>query len=299
MAAITQGADLHQLRHQALDAMATHTGRNVIVYEASPRVDIHGAQVAMDDDDLLGFMEVVHGCTPKDELRLDLVINSPGGDPGAADSIASYLREKFDHIRVFVPHQAMSAATMLSCCADEIVLARHSFLGPIDMQFAGHDGMFAAAQDILDQFELIKADFSGNMKDFWTGPGRQYQMDLVVKCRNALAYGEEVAQRWLQAGMFRSRDDAEQVSRDIASDLANHQKHRDHSRRLSRRYVRDLGMNIVDLEDDQVLQDAVLTIHHCMRATFDANPHVAKVVESAHGRIWVRARAVPMMDPDE
>ena len=65
---------------------------------------------------------------------LDLILHSPGGSIGAAEAIVSYLRSRFEHIRVVVPNLAMSAAAMISCAADELVLGEHSFLGPTDPQ---------------------------------------------------------------------------------------------------------------------------------------------------------------------
>ena len=70
-------------------------------------------------NDIQGFMEAIHNVTQTD---LDLIIHSPGGSGEAAEAILLYIRSNFRHIRVFVPHMAMSAATMLACGADEIVM---------------------------------------------------------------------------------------------------------------------------------------------------------------------------------
>src|SRR5579885_3071525 len=108
------------------------------------------------DEDIQVLMEVIHGVK---ETALDLIIHSPGGSLAAADACVQYLRSKFDHIRVFVPHAAMSAATMIACAADEIVMGKHSFLGPIDPQFIMNTSLGARsipAQAILEQFEIAK-----------------------------------------------------------------------------------------------------------------------------------------------
>lgn len=84
------------------------------------------------NEDLSGLMEVVHGLTGP---NLDLILHSPGGSPAAAEALVKYIRSKFDHVRVIVPQMAMSAATMISCSANSIVMGKHSFLGPIDPQF--------------------------------------------------------------------------------------------------------------------------------------------------------------------
>jgi hypothetical protein len=42
----------------------------------------------------------------------------------------------------------------------------------------------------------------------------------------------------------------------------------------------------VNLEDDQELQDAVLSIHHCVLLTFTLTK-AAKIVENNIGRAWI------------
>ena len=85
------------------------------------------------DEDMHALMEVsagLHG------LDLDLILHSPGGAPVAAEAIVSYLRSRFSHIRVIVPQLAMSAATMIACAADKIMMGKHSFLGPTDLSLS-------------------------------------------------------------------------------------------------------------------------------------------------------------------
>jgi ClpP class serine protease len=65
---------------------------------------------------------------------LDLVVHSPGGDYEATKRIIHYLREVYQRIRAFVPHMAMSGATLIACAADEIYMGPYSSLGPTDSQ---------------------------------------------------------------------------------------------------------------------------------------------------------------------
>ena len=81
------------------------------------------------DEDIHALMEVTAGLHSPD---VDLILHSPAGSPEAAEAIVSYLRSRFTHIRVVVPQLAMFAATMIACAADEIVMGKHSFLGPTD-----------------------------------------------------------------------------------------------------------------------------------------------------------------------
>ena len=83
------------------------------------------------DQDMQGFMTCSKGA---DTEYLDLIIHSPGGDYEATKRIINYLHETYKYIRVFIPHLAMSGATLIACAADEIYMGPYSSLGPTDPQ---------------------------------------------------------------------------------------------------------------------------------------------------------------------
>ncbi|MFN3973427.1 MAG: SDH family Clp fold serine proteinase [Gemmobacter sp.] len=72
-----------------------------------------------------------------DEVPLDIVLHTPGGLVLAATQIARAIQEHKGKVTVFVPHYAMSGGTLIALAADEIVMCRHSVLGPIDPQLNG------------------------------------------------------------------------------------------------------------------------------------------------------------------
>lgn len=72
-----------------------------------------------------------------DDVPLDIVLHTPGGLVLAATQIARAIRAHRGKVTVFVPHYAMSGGTLIALAADEIVMCRHSVLGPIDPQLGG------------------------------------------------------------------------------------------------------------------------------------------------------------------
>lgn len=72
-----------------------------------------------------------------DEVPLDIVLHTPGGLVLAATQIAQAIQGHKGKVTVFVPHYAMSGGTLIAIAADEIVMCRHSVLGPIDPQLGG------------------------------------------------------------------------------------------------------------------------------------------------------------------
>lgn len=177
----TSPPDFDGVRRKYLLKLQKHTGRDVILY-ASGRLQSEAppALVSIGEEDLHGLMEVTSG------LRgpgVDVILHSPGGSPEAAEAIVSYLRARFSHIPVIIPQLAMSAATMIACAADEIVMGKHSFLGPTDPQLplATALGMrLVPAQAILDQFDKAQHEcrpgeafgMAPDVEPIWSRPAR-------------------------------------------------------------------------------------------------------------------------------
>ena len=82
-----------------------------------------------DSEDVLRAIQMTD-----DDVPLDLVLHTPGGLVLAALQIAKAVRDHKAKVTVFVPHYAMSGGTLIALAADEIVMCKHSILGPIDPQ---------------------------------------------------------------------------------------------------------------------------------------------------------------------
>jgi hypothetical protein len=246
--------------------------------------------ISIIDEDMQGFMEVVRGL-PRGNL--DIILHSPGGSPTATEAIVDYLRARFTNIRVFVPQAAMSAATMLSCAADEVIMGQHSSLGPVDPQLlirVNNMPQMVPAQAIIDQFRMAQEECQDQRKlASWLPILSQYGPALLVQCENALTLSRKLVQNWLAKYMFagRPRPEARQKARQIATMLADHNKHHTHSRHLSREVCRGKGMIIKNLEDDQVLQDYVLSAFHAATITYMSTP-ATKIIENQNGRAFIK-----------
>ncbi|HNQ14686.1 MAG TPA: hypothetical protein PKM58_03930, partial [Pyrinomonadaceae bacterium] len=147
-------APFDAIRAKYIKELADYTQRNTIFYASKWTTgDVPPNLTIINDEDVQGFMEAINGLTGD---SLDLVLHTGGGSAEATDAIVSYLRAKFDDIRILIPQAAMSAGTMMACAANRLVMAKHSFIGPIDPQFILQTavGIRAfAAHAILDQFE--------------------------------------------------------------------------------------------------------------------------------------------------
>ncbi|MBI4056144.1 MAG: ATP-dependent Clp protease proteolytic subunit, partial [Elusimicrobia bacterium] len=154
------------VRRKYLSQLAAYTGRDTILYATkwTDPIGVSPNTLSITDEDVQAFMEVVYGLKSG---NLDLILHSPGGSAEATEAIVTYIRSKFKDIRVIVPQAAMSAATMLACASNIIVLARHSSMGPVDPQMILQTQLgirVVPAQAILDQFELAKRECQDSKK---------------------------------------------------------------------------------------------------------------------------------------
>lgn len=122
-----------ELRHRYLKRLHEITKRDVILY-ASGFTSLKAGTVppwtlSIGIQDVQCFMAALHGLKGRE---LDLVLHSPGGSLESAEQLVQYLRSKYDHIRAIIPQNAMSAATMIACACNEIVMGKQSALGPTD-----------------------------------------------------------------------------------------------------------------------------------------------------------------------
>jgi ClpP class serine protease len=90
------------------------------------------------------------------DVPIDIVLHTPGGLVLATLQIAQALHEHEAKVTVFVPHYARSGGTLIALAADEIVMGKHSVLGPIDPQI----GQWPAASVLkaVEQKPVAKID---------------------------------------------------------------------------------------------------------------------------------------------
>lgn len=277
------------VRHKYLGQLAAHTERDTIIYASAfsshKGPEIPGQALAVTLEDMQGFMSAVHGL--KND-KLDLILHSPGGSMEAADQIVQYLRGKYKHIRAIIPQNAMSAATMIACACDEIVMGKHSALGPIDPQvtFPTSTGSFTApAQAILDEFEQAKKEVAANpaTAPLWVTKIQGYPHGFLSICATTLELSQKKVADWLDANMFKRLHADKKPGASIAAWLANTKEHKTHGRPVTIGMAKDIGLKVTALEKDQDLQELVLSTFHATMVTFSVSSCV-KIIENHAGR---------------
>lgn len=219
---------------------------------------------------------------------LTLLLHTPGGVTNATETIVAYLWEKFREIEVVIPALAMSAGTMISLSANKIIMGRQSQLGPIDPQMPVGN-RFVSAQSVVDQFEQAKKEILDNpvAGHVWAPILQSIGPALLQEAKNALAYSETMVANWLEKRMFSMKTDPESVAKATAKFFRDASVHRSHGRRIDRKEARSHDVEIEELEDDQSLQDSVLTAYHIATLIFEKTP-ATKVLVSDSNRRWIK-----------
>ena len=284
-AAAAQGA-VDIVRRSYLKQLHEHTGRNIIAYYSGflskPEI-----QSEINDEDKNGFMMAVHKLDRK--LGLDLILHTPGGSIAATQSIVNYLQRMFGpkNIRTVVPQIAMSAGTMIACASTEILMTKHSNLGPIDPHLRG-----VPAYGVIREFRRacreVKKDSS--KVAIWSEIISQYRPTFLSQCENAIKWSNEFVSQQLQSVMFAGRKDAKGMARTAVRKLTDYSGNKGHDRHFHIEDCKAIGLKVTEVEKDQDLQDLLLTVHHCYMHSLMNTPSY-KMIENHEGTAFVKQKA--------
>ena len=266
-------------------------GRGVIFYASAflEKPNNPPGALILTQEEINGFMAVIHemDCSK----GLTLILHSPGGEINAVEPVVDYLRSKFAFIEVIIPTFAMSAATMISLSADKIIMGRASQLGPIDPQILVA-GRRYSAKVIVEQFDEAREEILENKDSahIWAPILQHLGPGLLHECRNSLAFGENMVSDWLAKYMFKNL--TAQKSIDKAQSVAKHFSdasiHKNHGRRINREEALGQGLVVENLEDDQNLQDSVMTAYHLMSVRFSRTA-TTKMLLANTEKSWLKS----------
>ncbi|MBB4838059.1 ATP-dependent protease ClpP protease subunit [Sphingomonas kyeonggiensis] len=274
---------IDNVRRKYLRRLNKHTGRNVIGYYSGWLTNPRAPGIDVNDEDKAAFMMAIHGLDKS--KGLDLILHTPGGGIAAAESLVDYLRRVFGtDIRAIVPHLAMSAGTMIACSCKSIVMGKQSNLGPIDPQLNGLPAA-AVTKEIERAIREIKE--SPERLQFWQFVLNKYSPTFVGQCEQAIKMAAEFVRARLLDNMLIGIDGAEGVAEAIVSGLSDVEENKSHARHIHIDKCQDLGLKIECLEDDQDLQEAVLTVHHCYMHSLGVSG-ASKMVENHQGAAFVK-----------
>ena len=269
------------VRRKYLVEIEKSTGRNVIAYYSGWLQRGNAVDVIVNDNDKNAFMLNIH---KMDRSRgLDIILHTPGGDLAATESIVDYLNQMFgNNIRAIIPQISMSAGTMMALSCNQIMMGKQSNLGPIDPQMGG-----IACQAVLDEFEKAKEDIKTNphAAPLWQVIISKYHPTFLGACQNSIDWSTKLVLDWLVRNMCDG--DVEKANR-ILEVFNDHKSNKSHARHISKEKCKEIGVSVIDMEDDSHLQDLILTVHHAFMHTF-SHSTTTKIVENHMGIAYVES----------
>jgi hypothetical protein len=283
---------MDRVRRKYLRSLFDLTGRNVIAYYSGWLTKPNVEGVDINDDDMNAFMACIHGM---DRSRgLDLILHTPGGGIAATESLVQYLKKMFgDDIRAIVPQIAMSAGTMLSLSCRSIVMGKQSSLGPIDPQIHGIPADVVVTE-FLRAYEEIKEDMA--KAQVWGPILGRYTPSFLSQCEYAVEWSKHFVRDALVSNMLKGHEHATELADEIVASLSSAAVNKAHNKHIHIDQIRDLGISVEVLEDDQGLQDAVLSVHHAFVHTMSSTTAL-KIVENHEGKAAVRHIQQPVPVP--
>jgi hypothetical protein len=195
--------------------------------------------------------------------NLDVIIESPGGDINAAYNISSLFQKYGSKNLIFIiPRWAKSAATLIACAGEEILMTPVGELGPLDPQIT----QFNPVEERFETFsplhinttlEMIRNEFASGNKDLAEGLLKRLQFPLTLgSFVKANEIGEQYLTKLLKERMEKTGklvQDAAKIARCLSREYA------DHGFCINLVEAKSIGLNATELQED--LLDLAWDLH--------------------------------------
>ncbi|MGC9602254.1 MAG: ATP-dependent Clp protease proteolytic subunit [Minisyncoccia bacterium] len=160
--------------------------------------------------------------------NIDIIVDSPGGDADAAYHIAKLIHSHFSGtITYVIPRFAKSAATLMVCGGNKIVMGETSELGPLDPQIRQDGGNYISAKAVQSTLDLIKEHLQSKDK-------RGLELATILVSRmNPLVLGQyqstldiakEYQKELLMLRMYSSKKDVNKIVQKFAVGYTHHSR---------------------------------------------------------------------------
>lgn len=276
-------------------------GRDILVYAAD--IAQNDAPITLDYTDLLPFDDQLSNLSG---TALDLILETPGGSGEIAEHIVKAMRSKYDDVAVIVPGSAMSAGTIISMAANDILMAPSSSLGPIDAQLFVQGKVFSV-DAFIEGFEKIKDEVrtTGELNKAYIPMLQGISPGELQAAENQKRFARELVTSWLESYKFGAwnvhSSDGRPVTQqekhlranEIADELSKHSRWMTHGRFVKIDDLTQLRLRITDYSKDASLADAIQRYYTLLRMTLEGP--IYKVFETPHTQVY--RFSVPMPAP--
>lgn len=286
------GSSYDILRYKYLNNIYKLTGRNVIAYycgiaqkselqkkSAFSRIEFSDGdkkkilQIAQDLDNVNGVDLILH--CPDEGMASNLV---------AVESLIDSLESLFgDNIRTIIPQIVASTGTIIALSCREILMNDFSSIMSIDPKVCG-----LSANGVLDEVEqaYVETMAAPKMNMLWSHIIGNYRGDFVNKCQDSILASGRLVKNCLIKSMLKGDPKANEKAAKILDDLGDSPIFKSSNRHISLKYAQKLGINVLDLNDMNELQENLFSLHYLYIQTF-ANTTAFKIVENQKGTLLI------------
>lgn len=240
----------------------------------SPNSSIMSSDAEMISNLLIGLDDVK-------SKKLILLIDSPGGDPLAAERIVKICREwTGNDYWILIPGMAKSAATMIVLGSSKIIMSSTSELGPIDIQVSTGEKLQPAYAIIEAYDKLIERGI--NLKENQrVEPILQqlsaYDPSEIEKLRQINELSSDIAIKILKAGMLNKK--GKKKIADLIKIFIDPKGSKTHGRPIYHSDIESIGFNITRLENDSEIWKLISEYH--LRAKYQMQTaRINRLIES-------------------
>lgn len=213
------------------------------------------------------------------EISIDLLLQTPGGDIDRAEKIVGMIRDRCQGFRVIIAESAKSAGTLIASAADSVIMGYCSELGPIDPQmFIGlrPDGtpIYRAAAAFIEEIERLE-----NMKgipDVYYPMIQQLDLAMIGECKRAIKRSKDFAIKYLKK--YACKND-ETRAKEIADALCDTAKYTSHGAVIDAEEAKNIGLNVEYLEPENALWKLIWKLF-CAYEVELRRTNSSKIVES-------------------
>ncbi len=263
-------------RQDKINDIENSTGRKLITYTTN----MNHPWGFINRDDIAPFADLLQML---ENVDLDLLIQSPGGDIDIAEKIIYMCRSSSKSFRVIVPESAKSAATLIALGSDSIVMGYTSELGPIDPQVtvttASGKQIQRPAQSFLDGLDEIKQSVvkEGSLSPVYFPLLEHLDPALIDYCNKSIERSKTFAEKWLEKHMFK---DNHSKAKDVAKKLADTQKYLSHGIVIdANEAANEIGLKVDIIAKDDTLWQSIWRLY-CDYIIDIAQRNYLKIFES-------------------
>jgi ClpP class serine protease len=184
----------------------------------------------------------------EEKSNIDVILFSHGGDPDQAYIIGTLLQEcATKKLTIIIPRYAKSAATLLTCAADEIVMLPASELGPVELMIETPETKrYVPVRTFVESIEMIAKMDLGEMKlDVLKETLNRIPITELRDFERLSEYTKSLAEKLLTRRMFKG--DSEKA-KEIAKKLC--EGYKSHSAPITLFDAKEIGLKLIDVPKD-------------------------------------------------